>query len=228
MLYPVQNAFRNILDLSGLWKFKIDPQNLGEKEKWFNGFNSNMDIALPGSWNEQLEEAGLLHYVGSAWYYRKIILPTEYNRKRILIRIGSADYNSKIWINGKFVGENKLGFLPFEFDITRFCKLGEQCDIVILVNNELTSSTIPQGIRSSQYLDENRLREETNPPARFDFSPFGGIHRPVQIITTPLEYIKLIKIDTKITGLRKGEIQAEIEIFGSASSEIIIFIDNHY
>jgi len=226
MLYPVQNAFRNILDLSGLWKFKIDPQNLGEKEKWFNGFNSNMDIALPGSWNEQLEEAGLLHYVGSAWYYRKIILPTEYNRKRILIRIGSADYNSKIWINGKFVGENKLGFLPFEFDITRFCKLGEQCDIVILVNNELTSSTIPQGIRSSQYLDENRLREETNPPARFDFSPFGGIHRPVQIITTPLEYIKLIKIDTKITGLRKGEIQAEIEIFGSASSEIIIFIDN--
>ncbi len=45
---------------------------------------------------------------------------------------------------------------------------------------------------------ENRIREETNPPARFDFSPFGGIHRPVQLVTTPTVFINKISVDTKI------------------------------
>ncbi len=226
MLYPVQNAFRSILDLSGLWKFKVDPQKIGEKEKWYKGFDSKLDIAVPGSWNEQLEEAGLLHYVGTAWYYKKTVIPKEYSGKRILIRIGSADYNSKIWINGKIAGENKLGFLPFEFEISELVHAGEECEIVILVNNELNHGTVPQGISSSQYTDENRLREETNPPARFDFSPFGGIHRPVQIIATPLEYINKIKIDTKITGARKGEIEAEIEVADSSNTDIVILISH--
>ena len=49
MLYPIQNKFRSINDLSGIWKFKIDPKNIGEKEEWFKGFESENDIAVPGS-----------------------------------------------------------------------------------------------------------------------------------------------------------------------------------
>ena len=56
MLYPIQNNFRDIIDISGLWKFKADPLKIGEKGKWFEGFESDCDIAVPGSWNEQLEE----------------------------------------------------------------------------------------------------------------------------------------------------------------------------
>lgn len=32
MLYPQQNDKRNILDLSGIWDFQIDPQEIGEAE----------------------------------------------------------------------------------------------------------------------------------------------------------------------------------------------------
>ena len=226
MLYPIQNGFRNILDLSGIWKFKIDPDKIGEKEKWFKGFNSVLDIAVPGSWNEQLEEAGLLHYVGSAWYSRKMYIPKECGSKRILVRIGSADYNSKVWINGKFVGENHLGFLPFEFDISNFIIPGEQSEIIILVNNELNDDTVPQGISSSHFLNENRLREETNPPSRFDFSPFGGIHRPVQIITTPRQFINRIRINTKLAGAKKGVLEAYVETVGTENASIVVSISN--
>lgn len=31
MLYPIQSDFRNKLDLSGVWDFKIDPEVVGEK-----------------------------------------------------------------------------------------------------------------------------------------------------------------------------------------------------
>ncbi len=226
MLYPVQNAFRNIIDLSGLWKFKIDPHKKGEKEKWFKGFNSKLDIAVPGSWNEQLEEAGLLHYTGSAWYSKKFFVPSDAKSKRTLIRIGSADYNSKVWINDKYAGENKLGFLPFEFDITELVSPGEEAEAVILVNNELSDETLPQGISASHYLNENRLREETNPPSRFDFSPFGGIHRPVKLLTVPFQYLNKIKIDTRVTGVKKGLLEITVETAEVDEGEILFSLNN--
>lgn len=220
MLYPVRNKYRNILDLSGLWKFKIDPEKTGEKEKWFNGFDSENDVAVPGSWNEQLEEIGLLHYTGSAWYYKKTYIPIEYAGKKVWLRIGSADYNCKVWVNGKFAGENNLGFLPFEFDISNFITPGSESEIVMLISNELGPETIPQGISCENYQKENRIREETNPPARFDFSPFGGIHRPVQLICTPQKFIDYINTKTKIISETKALVEISIRTNGMKSGAV--------
>ena len=210
MLYPIRNKFRQVIDLSGFWKFKLDKEKKGEEEKLFNGFESDIEIALPGSWNEQLEETGLLHYIGSAWYCTNVFIPEEFKNKKVWIRVGSADYNSKIWINGNYVGENHCGFLPFEFEIGNYAKPGQQSVIVILINNELDEDTIPQGITSDHYFKENRLREETYPPTRFDFSPFGGIHRPVLIYTTPAKYLEKIKFDSTILSNKK--VVAEIKV----------------
>jgi beta-glucuronidase len=211
MLYPIRNKFRSLFEVNDFWKFKVDENKTGEEEKWYNGFESDMEIAVPGSWNEQLEESGLLNYTGSVWYGKKVFIPAEFDGKRIILRIGSADFNSKVWIDGTFIGENNQGFLPFEFDITGNVNAGSEFSLVILVNNELTGETIPQGILSSNYAEESRLREETFPPARFDFSPFGGINRPVIIYTTPAEYIDRIQVDSKILSEKKG--QAGISVF---------------
>ena len=35
LLYPQQNQVRNLLDLSGLWEFQMDPQEEGEAKGWF-------------------------------------------------------------------------------------------------------------------------------------------------------------------------------------------------
>lgn len=224
MLFPVINNYRNILDLSGIWEFKTDPKKIGEREKWFRGFNTQNTIAVPGSWNEQLEELGLLHYVGSAWYSKKVFIPKDYKSKRIVLRIGSIDYNSKFWINGKFAGENKVGFLPVELDITDFVQPGKESFIVILVNNELNDETLPQGITSKRFRDEKRLREETNPPTRYDFSPYGGIHRTIQLVTTPVCFIDRIKIDTKIKNKNVGIIEAEIFVNTKRPSSVSVSI----
>jgi len=223
MLYPIRNKFRSFIELNDFWKFKIDQNKIGENEKWFNGFDSDIEIAVPGSWNEQLEELGLLHYIGSAWYYKKVFLPVEFIDKRIVIRVGSADYNSKLWINGKFIGENNQGFLPFEFDITEQVTPGQECSVIILVNNELSDETIPQGIQAEHYLQEYRLRDETYPAARFDYSPFGGINRPVIIYTTSKEFIKSIRVDTKIFDGSEGI--ANVSIIADTKENFDIEID---
>lgn len=226
MLYPIQNKYRLVLDLNGIWKFKIDPEKIGEKEKWFGGFESENDIAIPGSWNEQLEEIGLLHYVGSAWFRKKIFVPELPKNKKYWMRIGSSDYNTKVWINGKFLGENNFGFLPFQFEISEFVEPGTEAEIIINVNNELSCETIPQGISSDNYHKENRIREETNPPTRFDFSPFGGIHRPIQLVTTPEIFIKQVKVDTKIKSDKTGSVEIKISLSESAKGKITAILND--
>ncbi|MEJ2614060.1 MAG: beta-glucuronidase [Ignavibacteriaceae bacterium] len=225
-MYPIQNKFRSISDISGIWKFKIDPEKTGEKEKWFNGFDSEIEIAVPGSWNEQLEEIGLLHYVGSAWFAQKIFIPEFINNKKYWIRVGSSDYNTKIWINGKFIGENNFGFLPFQFDISDFVEPGSEAEVILLINNELNYETIPQGISSENYHKENRIREETNPPARFDFSPFGGIHRPIQIITTPEIFLDRVTVDSKILTNNSARVEIKSVLSETLNGKIDAIISN--
>lgn len=226
MLYPIINTFRTINDLSGLWKFSTDPNKIGVEEKWFENLDSNIEIAIPGSWNEQLEELGLLYYTGNAWHQTNFFLHEEIKNKRIILRIGSADYNSKVWVNNKFIGENNFGFLPFEFDITNAVVFGKENKIVVLVNNELNDESIPQGIVSEYYSNENRLRDETFPAARFDFSPFGGIHRPPIIYSIPQYHIDQIKIETKVKSLTKGFAKVRIWTKEVNNGEVILKISN--
>ena len=123
MLNLIRNSYRSKLDVSGLWKFKVDENNTGEEKKWYEGFISDFTIAVPGSWNEQLEAEGLMNYVGSAWYGKEFFFANVSSNDEIFIRIDSADFHSKIWINGNFIGENLGGFLPIEFNISQFINL---------------------------------------------------------------------------------------------------------
>ena len=212
MLNLIQNKYRSKLDISGLWDFKVDKGNIGEAQKWYNGFTPDFTIAVPGSWNEQLEAEGLMNYIGSAWYSRKFFIANNPSNTEIFVRIDSADYQSKIWINGNLIGENLGGFLPVEFNISEFILPNEINSIVIRVNNELNSETIPQGIDSADYADENRFREETFPPARFDFFPYGGIHRPVYIYSTPKVFINNIKVTSNLLDANNAILKIESTI----------------
>ena len=69
MLYPQQNDCRNTFDLSGLWDFALDPEGVGAQQDWFNDLHNPRAIAVPGSWNEQFQDAR--DYMGTAWYLRR-------------------------------------------------------------------------------------------------------------------------------------------------------------
>lgn len=198
MLYPQSNPYRSQLQSPGFWQFKIDPDKVGEKEGWHGGFESEIEIAVPGSWNDQLEEIGLANYVGAAWYCSSIFVPREWAERRTWLRVGSADYGATVWVNGRCVGQHQGGFLPFECEITAALELGRKNTLTIRVSNELSAETIPQGIRPEDFIREGRLRDETFPATRFDFFPYGGIHRPVIIHSTPKSHLRAISVDTSI------------------------------
>ncbi len=207
MLHPQSNPFRAVLPSATFWKFRVDPEKIGEREGWSSGFDSETVIAVPGSWNEQLEELGLTNYIGPAWYCSTLFIPLDWEQRRAWLWIGSADYEATVWVNGICLGRHEGGYLPFEFEITEAITPGKKNTVTIRVSNELTPETIPQGILSEDFVREGRLREETFPPARFDFFPYGGIHRPVLAHSTPGSYLVGLTVDTFIESAKTGEIR---------------------
>jgi beta-glucuronidase len=210
MLYPQMNRCRTVLDLSGFWEIKVDSENRGEPQRWLNGFEPDAIVAVPGSWNEQLAELGLMNYIGKIWYQQRFYIPQALTDQRLSVRFGSADHQARVWLNGEFLGEHIGGFLPFEFDITDYIKTNAPNRLVISVDNTLTHDTIPQGVTGEDYQVFHRERHQTFPPTVFDFFPYGGIHRPVKIIALHQHHLENIAVTTEING-KDGLIKFRVE-----------------
>lgn len=219
MLHPQLNNFRSLFDYSGIWKIKFGKSEIDEKQKWFEGFDSDLTVAVPGSWNEQILENDSSEDIDSVWYAKEIFLPSNLADQRIWLWIGSADYFTKVWIDGKFLGEHLGGFLPISFEMTENVVLGSYNQLIVKTSNKLNSETIPQGISKSDYKNEMRMREETYPPARFDFFPYGGIQRHVYIYSTPKAFISDIKVETHIES-SNGTVKFELETANCNSGRV--------
>ena len=89
MLYPQQNDKRNMLDLSGFWDFKLDPEGNGEEEGWYGGLTAPRTIAVPASWNELYQDTR--EYLDTAWYVRECYVPSGWRGQQVYLRIGSAN-----------------------------------------------------------------------------------------------------------------------------------------
>lgn len=211
-LYPQQNVCRNVLDISGIWKFKKDVKNTGEAELWFNGLTDAEQIAVPGSWNDQHE--GDHNYLGTAWYELETNVPEAWKNDNIYIRVGSAVYFSKMWINGIAVGQHEGGHLPFAFLISDKIKWGEKNRITIEVENELKPDRIPNGnVQGGSF--------SNFPASNYDFFPYAGLSRKVFLYSTPKKAaIKDITVQTDFEG-STGKLSVLVEKEGATNKGIL-------
>lgn len=206
MLYPQQNHVRNKLDLSGIWDFQIDPEQVGEQNGWFNKLPDSRPIAVPGSWNEQYEE--LFNYLGLAWYVTRTYVPASWQGERIFIRVGSACYLGTVYVNGVKIGAHEGGHLPFAFEISQHIQWGAENVIAISVENELQPTRVPSGNITSP-LGGGMM--SSNLKTTYDFFPFAGLHRPVVLYSVPQTYIEDITVVTNIAG-DDGKVQITVKL----------------
>ena len=220
MLYPKMNGFREVIGLSGFFDFKLDPDNVGEEENWQKGVESSRSIGIPGSWNEQFIDTR--DYLGPTWHFKKFYVPSSWKEKLVWFRIGAANYYAKVWINGKFIGEHEGGYLPFQFEVTDKVTFGKENFLSVKVDNQLSPERVPPGnIPEEEH--PRSVRQRPYPDVNFDFFPYGGIHRPVYLFCTPLDYIEDIAVTTSIEG-KKGLIKYRITKKGGEAKEAFIHL----
>lgn len=211
MLYPIQNNVRNKLDLSGIWEFKIDPDEVGEQNGWPNALADPGPIAVPGSWNEQY--ADLFEYLGLAWYMRRTYVPQAWRGQRVFIRVGSANYFGTVYVNGTKVGSHEGGHLPFAFEVTGLVRWDEENVIAISVENHLKPTRVPSGNMPSTL-----SLVASYPSTTFDFYPYAGIHRPVTLYAVPQEYIDDVTVVTGMDGT-DGSVNVTIRLNTSGAAQ---------
>lgn len=215
-LRPQQNDCRNMIQLDGVWNFRVDSADVGEQQQWMKGLSKATTIAVPGSWNEQIN--GLRNYLGKVWYERQTFVPAAWRTERVFLRIGSATYAAKVWVNGQLAGEHEGGNLPFALDITSLVKLGAKNRITISVENELRPTRIPTGGIKGVPL-------KNIPATNYDFFPYSGLQRSVMLCTVPREAsLQDVTATTDIQGTT-GIVTVDVKAEGKANACYIVLTD---
>lgn len=140
------------MNLNGEWNFKFDKDNIGEKEKWYTKANFDKKIIVPFTYETKASGIGEDIICPNIWYQKKIKIPIEYKGKEIVLHFQAADYITKLWVNGRFVGERKGGQIALSFKITEY--LEENNELNIVVKNEDSQSCFqPRG--KQRWLDHS-------------------------------------------------------------------------
>lgn len=210
MLYPLMTSTRTLVDLGGIWKFKLD-HGSGFDEAWYaHPLQGTMPMAVPASFNDLAEGAEVRDHVGWVWYERELVIPAHFFEQRIWLRFGAVTHTAKVYLNGQLATEHKGGFTPFEAEITALAHAGKN-RIAVAVNNVVDYTTLPVGTYREEDVPGQGIVVTDSP--NFDFFNYAGIQRPVKLYTTPRAYIRDITITTDLSG-STAQVGYMIEVAG--------------
>ncbi|HZG86039.1 beta-glucuronidase [Paenibacillus sp.] len=219
MLYPIVTASRAVIDLHGIWNFKLD-SGQGFIETWYERpLIDTVPMAVPSSYNDVGVNAEIRNHVGWVWYEREFTVPNALVSQRIVLRFGSATHEAKVFVNGKLAVEHVGGFTPFEAEINGLLSEGKN-RLTVAVNNVLNESTLPVGNYAEREI-EGLGKVVRNKP-NFDFFNYAGLHRPVKIYTTPRTYVRDIEIVSNVQPDGSASVNYKVDIVGDAETRVSI------
>ena len=168
------------MPVPGIWELNGygDPLYSNTKYPWHGHFDNNPPYV-------PLEH----NHVGQ--YRRHFTLDAKQARARVILRIGSATSNVRVWVNGKSVGYSEDSKLEAAFDITKLVKKGDNlialeimrwCDGTYLECQDFWRLCgIARGVQldfrpQKGYVDDVRVSADMN--GRFEFTAKVGKGTP--------------------------------------------------
>jgi len=216
MLKPQATATRELLNLDGIWDFRVDFANEGFEKNWAGSkLNTNLDIAVPSSYNDLFTDAAIREHVGWVWYQRTVRIPRGWAGERVMVRVDAATHEGVVFVNGKRVASHVGGYMPFAADVTEFAAAGSEILLTVAVNNVLTNETIPPGRVATL---SNGRKQQTY---LHDFYNYAGLARSVWLYSVPETHITDVTVNTDYTGTT-GKVSYSVEVEGGADVSVVL------
>jgi hypothetical protein len=171
----------NWVTLNGQWQFEIDDQGDGESRGLKSGQDLASTITVPFSPESKL--SGVAHYgiMKHTWYRRLFEVPSSMQGKHVRLHFGAVDYQARVWVNGQLAGSHVGGSEPFDFDITRLLRGGEN-ELVVNVLHDVASGKEPTG-KQTHTISQGCLYTRTT-----------GIWQPVWLEAVGSSFVQNISI----------------------------------
>ena len=131
-----QFSRKSFVNLDGEWDFIFDDSNSGIKNKYYINFPKSRKIIVPFSYECHDSKIGEEEVHNICWYHKTF----EYKKdnKRLLLNFEGVDYQTRVYINGEFVGSHVGAYSRFSFDITDYVNDGNN-EIVVRVYDDLSA-----------------------------------------------------------------------------------------
>jgi len=102
--------------LDGAWQFTTNAAAVSAVgSKWDS-------ITVPGNWDTLPAYSA---HIGKGWYQRTFTVLPAWNGKHIRLKFDAVYDMAEVWLNGKLLGTHRGGYTPFEFDVTKLLRDGE-------------------------------------------------------------------------------------------------------
>lgn len=225
------------IDLSGKWKLSYLDQQLTELKALANVKNT-FETTVPNSIQWSLYKAGKLphpYYNRNAdqykfvdekvWYYQKNFdLPQDAKGNYSFLCFDGADYFTKVWVNGKLVGEHEGMFGGPNLEVADFLNYGGNNEIVV-------------ELRAGNW---NNKARETEPGKRTGFDPWNsgkiikpwtisggiggenffsmGIWQGVRLEIVPKVHLERPYLVTRSIGAKGAKMHLSTELFVNSNS----------
>jgi len=124
------------------------------------------DWGIEGPFRAELSNrTGKLPWAGIGWYRKAFEVSTADAGKKVFIDFDGAMSDTKVWLNGEYVGEWPYGYSSFRLELTKLLKPGQENTIAVRLDNKPESSR---------------------------WYPGGGIYRNVRLVKTNPVHIDLL------------------------------------
>lgn len=207
---------REAMSLNGSWNFCVDLLDTGLRQKWYEmhpadpvdrvepwDYDPFMGEAVPVPSNWAMLKEKWYFFEGSAWYTKKLDMVVD-SKRRYVLRVGAAQYDCKVFLNGQFLGNHYGGSTPFCVELTGNLVDGVNW-LMLCVNNTRTLDRVP--MRNTDWFN------------------YGGVYRDVELFSLPNEFIRdmfvrlsedrtAIEVDVTVDGPGIQHAQLEIPELG--------------
>lgn len=229
------------IDLKGEWKFDLDRNDIGEKERWFTkklkdyftlpgSMAENRkgdDVTLNTQWTASIYDSSFFdnprlekyrqpdnlklpfwltpvkYYVGAAWYQKDVVIPRDWENKKIILYLERPHTETRLWINDKDVGWQNSLSVPHIFDVTKYLKEGNNT-ITLRIDNRIKDIDVGK--------DSNSITDQTQ-------GNWNGIVGRMELQAVPTTFIEDIQI---YPDLKNKKAIVKINIEGNASGTLSI------
>lgn len=195
--YDFGAAFQESFD-DATWESVTIPHDWAVKED----FNFTHDIQLTMVVQDgetaaryRTGRTGALPYVGIGWYRTHYNISASDLEQKVQLLFDGAMSNSKVYVNGKYVGERPFGYISFYFDITKYLKPGDNVIAVRLENFDSQSR----------------------------WYPGAGLYRKVSVLKTNTTHVKTwgTFVTTPLVSKKSAKIHLDLEVLGKGNCKII-------